>query len=239
MKMSYSAVSSLAVAACATGCFAQAMLPTANTMALSGNFTYSLNGNPTAFGNTSNPSVLPTPGDYGLYEDGYTWGGASWSTRIAAGWTLSNTPTTTDVSGYLNLYGSADQGQSGAIVQNASTASISFAFTTTQPVSYSANWYTTIFGPVFSTGAYGVYGAFSPYPNSPMSGLSPMSNSGTLSPGFHSILLILDLNVIVPPSISINDGIGVGFDLHTQIIPAPGAAVILGLGSLVATRRRR
>lgn len=229
----------IAFAACGSTCWAQAMQPTANTMSASGSYIYSLDNSVVGIGSSTVPSVFPTPGDYGPYEDGFTWAGATWSTRVATGWSLTNTTTTTDVSGYLNLYGSVDRGQTSSTVMNNSDATISFTFTTTQPISYTANWYTTLFGPVFSTGTYGVYGTFSPYGNLPMSTLTPMSNSGTLLPGVHTISLVLDLDLVVPPSLAINDAIGMGFSLHTEVIPSPGVFAVLGVGGVMGMRRGR
>jgi len=138
---------------------------------------------------------------------------------------------TTDVSGHVNLYTSAEQGQSGSNVENDKTANISLAFSTSQPITETFGTSRSL-GPLFSTGTYGVYDSFSPYPTVLMSTHVPMSNSGTLSHEFHPFEKSLDLSLIIPPSISINDAIGMGLDLHTEVTPAPSAAAAIRMGTL-------
>lgn len=217
---------------------AQAMNSDPGNLGAGGGFAYWLNGNWVGIGALNGPNYLPTPGNYGPYITSYDYAGASWQSSWETGWSLANTATTTDVSGFINLYASVDQGTSGATVLNQSSAAIALIFHTTQTVAFTANWYNSISGPTFSPGTFQVNGPFSSYPAAAQPTFAPQTFSGVLAPGTHIIGLQLSLDVQVPAGVSINDAIGIGFDLHTEIVPEPCGLLSLACVALVAARRR-
>lgn len=224
---------------CASVSSAQALVPQNPTMGQFGSYDYYLGAGYVAFGVSSAPSMEPLPGSFGPYSNSYSWLGANWSTGVSSMWSIAHTPTTTNVSGQVFLTASADAAAASATATNHSYAHISFVFMTTQPVSYTANWYSQTAAPFFGTAGYSVQGSFSPYPTTVMTTFTPMTNSGVLAAGLHTLSLAIDLTVSSAAGTAVYDGAGLAFDLQATVIPAPGGSALLGVGALALARRRR
>lgn len=229
------------VTLCASGTFGQALVPQGGTMLQYAGYDYYLGPNPVALGSGFAPGSEPVPGSFGPYTNSYAFQGAQWSTSLSSAWSISSTPTTTNVTGEVVLWALADATGAAASATNDSYAQISFVFSAAQPVSFTASWYSPVGGPFFGTPGYLVLGDFSPYPASTMPTLAPMSNSGTLAAGTYGITMMVDLSVFAPQGGFINDVVGLAFELEATVIPAPAGSALLGLGALWAcpSRRRR
>lgn len=227
----------VALSACATAACGQALIPQAPTMAQAGGWQFYLNSSLTGFGSSTAPTVQPSPGSFGPYADIYSFNGAQWSSTVHSAWSLASTTTTTSLSGRVTLFNLAGAPDS-QISTTYGFAQIFFVLDAPQPIAYSANWYSPI-STFFGTPGYQVAGSFSPYPSGTMPTLVPMSNTGTLPAGMHTISLIVDLTVTTFPGGFINDAVDLAFDLEARVIPAPPSGAALGLALVAGARRRR
>lgn len=198
------------------------------------------------------PSVYPYPvpvgygtlgpvGPDGITPATYSWpvsfAGASYEGAITAHYTYTTTPTITTITGWVRL-SSTISNSTNIMTTIDSSASFYVPIDLQQNATMTSTFWTPG-DPAYAVATYQGYGVASAGPSGPAAAVPSFNTSGSYTPGSYMIGAYITSHFEIGTGDWATQDVEMHFSLVIESVPAPGAAMVLGLGGLMASRRRR
>lgn len=168
----------------------------------------------------------------------YSFMGADYATNFTISYTIVSNATTTTITGMMTLTNQLGNATS-TLAYIDSFASFTLPIEIYQPCNFTSTYWSPTGDPALATAAYSSGGAFcNPTPYSPITALPSFGASGAAAVGQYGFGGTIASHLegvnfdFAPQTVTLNFQI-------TATVPAPGAAMLLGLGGVLSARRRR